>query len=143
MRFQPVMTAGIAQNPCPCDSGRAYAECCGLWHAGAPAPDSLSLMRSRYSAYALSNEQYLLATWHATTRPRSIPFDARQKWLGLSIVDTRITGDTTAEVEFVARSRLSNAAAVRLHERSRFVREAGRWYYVDGTLFEKRARKES
>jgi SEC-C motif domain protein len=95
-------------------------------------------MRSRYSAYVLCNEQYLLSTWHATTRPPSIPFDARQKWLGLSIVDTRVTGDTTAEVEFIARSRVSDAPAVRLQERSRFVREAGRWFYVDGTLEQRR-----
>jgi SEC-C motif domain protein len=127
----------LTRNPCPCDSARPYAECCGPWHGGAPAPDALSLMRSRYSAYVLCNEQYLLATWHARTRPPSIPFDARQKWLGLSIVDTRVTGDATAEVEFIARSRVSNAPAVRLHERSRFVREAGRWYYVDGILLEK------
>jgi SEC-C motif-containing protein len=98
-------------------------------------------MRSRYSAFVLRDEPYLLATWHTTTRPPSVPFDAGQKWLGLSIVDTRVTGDTTAEVEFIARSRVSNAPAVRLHERSRFVREAGRWFYVDGTLLEKRPRK--
>jgi SEC-C motif-containing protein len=131
----------LARNPCPCDSTRPYAECCGPWHDGAPAPDSLALMRSRYSAFVLCNEKYLLETWHTTTRPQSIPFDARQKWLGLSIVDTRVTGDTTAEVEFIARSRVSNAPAVRLHERSRFVREAGRWFYVDGTLLEQRPRK--
>lgn len=124
----------LAQNPCPCDSTRLYAECCGPWHGGTPAPDPLALMRSRYSAYVLCNEEYLLATWHASTRPRSIPFEARQKWLGLSIVDTRVTGETTAEVEFIARSRVSNAPAVRLHERSRFVRESGRWFYVDGTF---------
>jgi SEC-C motif-containing protein len=124
----------LTRNLCPCDSSRPYAECCEPWHGGAPAPDALSLMRSRYSAYVLCNEQYLLATWHTTTRPHSIPFDARQKWLGLSIVDTRVTGDATAEVEFIARSRVSNAPAVRLHERSRFVREAGRWFYIDGAV---------
>ena len=132
---------GLTSNLCPCDSGRPYAECCAPWHGGAPAPDSLALMRSRYAAFVLRDEQYLLATWHTTTRPRTIAFDAGQKWLGLSIVDTRVTGDTTAEVEFIARSRVSNAPAVRLHERSRFVREAGRWFYVDGTLLEKRPRK--
>ena len=91
-------------------------------------------MRSRYSAFALCNEQYLLATWHPDTRPASIRFNKAQKWLGLRIVDARVTGDASAEVEFIARSRASNAAAVRLHERSRFVREGGRWFYVDGDL---------
>jgi SEC-C motif domain protein len=93
-------------------------------------------MRSRYSAFVLCNEQYLLATWHPRTRPDSIPFSKNQKWLGLRIVDTRVTGEDSAEVEFIARSKLSNASAVRLHERSRFVREGGRWFYVDGDLLE-------
>jgi SEC-C motif-containing protein len=91
-------------------------------------------MRSRYSAFALCNEQYLLATWHPSKRPASIPFASNQKWLGLRIIDARPTGDASADVEFVARSRASNAAAVRLHERSHFVREGGRWFYVDGEL---------
>jgi SEC-C motif domain protein len=128
-------------DPCPCGSGGLYRECCGLWHAGAPAPDAQSLMRSRYSAYVLCNEQYLLETWHPRTRPDSIPFSKNQKWLGLSIVDAGNTGSDSAEVEFVARSRVSNAAAVRQHERSRFVREGGRWFYVDGDLVEQRSRK--
>ena len=93
-------------------------------------------MRSRYSAFVLCNEQYLLATWHPSTRPVSIPFSKNQKWLGLRVVEARVTGDASAEVEFIARSRASNAAAVRLHERSRFVREGGRWFYVDGELTE-------
>jgi SEC-C motif-containing protein len=91
-------------------------------------------MRSRYAAFVLCNEQYLLATWHPGKRPDSIPFGRNVKWLGLRIVDSCVTGATSAEVEFVARSRASNAAAVRLHERSRFVLEDGRWFYVDGDL---------
>jgi SEC-C motif-containing protein len=93
-------------------------------------------MRSRYSAFVLCNEQYLLATWHPGKRPDSIPFNKNQKWLGLRIVDARVTGDATAEVEFIARSRVSNTSAVRLHERSRFVREGEKWFYVDGDLLE-------
>jgi len=91
-------------------------------------------MRSRYSAFVLCNEQYTLATWHPSKRPNSIPFSNNVKWLGLRIIAARVTGDASAEVEFVARSRASNAAAVRLHERSRFVLEGGRWFYVDGDL---------
>jgi SEC-C motif-containing protein len=121
-----------AKDPCPCGSTRSYRECCGIWHAGTPAPDAESLMRSRYSAFVLCNEQYLLATWHPAKRPPSIPFNQNQKWLGLRIVEWRTTGDATAEVEFIARSRASNAAAVRQHERSRFVRDDGVWFYVDG-----------
>jgi SEC-C motif domain protein len=93
-------------------------------------------MRSRYSAYVLCNEQYLLATWHPRTRPSSISFSKNQKWLGLSVIKASTTGDASAEVEFIARSRVSNAAAVRQHERSRFVHEGGRWFYIDGDLLE-------
>jgi SEC-C motif domain protein len=126
---------------CPC--GRADAKgrvapferCCGRYigHWGdAPAPDAHSLMRSRYSAFVLRHEPYLLATWHASTRPPDVQFDAAAKWLGLDVRDHREVDAGHAEVEFVARYR-SGGRAVRLHERSRFVREAdGRWYYVDG-----------
>ena len=100
-------------------------------------------MRSRYSAFVLCNERYLLETWHPNTRPRSIPFSKDQKWLGLSVIDACATGDASAEVEFIARSRVSNAAAVRHHERSRFVLEDGRWLYVDGDLLEPRPQKRS
>jgi SEC-C motif domain protein len=130
-----------ARDPCPCGSTRLYRECCGLWHAGAAAPDAQSLMRSRYCAYVLSDERYLLATWHPSTRPGSIPFSKNQKWLGLDVINARITGGASAEVEFIARSRVSNAAAVRQHERSRFICEGGRWFYVDGDLVEQRPRQ--
>jgi len=119
---------------CPCGSSRPYAKCCGIWHAGTPAPDAEALMRSRYCAFVLGNEPYLLATWHPSKRPRSIPFNPNQKWLGLRIVEAKVTGEASAEVEFIARSRVSNAAAVRQHERSRFVREAGAWLYLDGDV---------
>jgi SEC-C motif domain protein len=103
-------------------------------HAGAVPPDAPALMRSRYCAFVLCNEPYLLATWHPSTRPGSIPFNRQQKWLGLRVIAASLTGNDSAEVEFVARSRVSNAAAVRQHERSRFVRENGRWLYVDGDI---------
>jgi SEC-C motif domain protein len=90
-------------------------------------------MRSRYSAFVLRNEPYLLATWHPGKRPASVPFDHGRKWLGLRIVDARVTGETTAEVEFIARYRVGGGSAARQHERSRFVRESDRWFYVDGT----------
>ena len=88
-------------------------------------------MRSRYSAFVLQRCDYLLATWHASTRPATLDFEPDARWLGLE-VRGHLTPDTDrAEVEFVARYRVAGRA-VRLHERSRFVREAGRWVYVDG-----------
>ena len=89
-------------------------------------------MRSRYSAYVMQLEPYLLATWHSRSRPPAVAFTPAIKWLGLSIKAARDTGADAAEVEFIARCRSAGACAVRLHERSRFLREEGRWYYVDG-----------
>jgi SEC-C motif-containing protein len=107
-------------------------QCCGPWHEGALAPDAPILMRSRYSAYVLCNEAYLLATWHPRTRPQGISFDPKQKWLGLTVIESTEIGAASAEVQFLARYRVGGATATRLHERSRFVREAGRWLYLDG-----------
>lgn len=90
-------------------------------------------MRSRYSAFVRGDEAYLLATWHASTRPASIEPDPGVRWLGLQVRSHRQLDETHAEVEFVARSRPAGPGpALRLHERSRFVREDGRWFYVDG-----------
>jgi SEC-C motif-containing protein len=88
-------------------------------------------MRSRYSAFVLGNQPYLLATWHPSTRPATLELDTDAQWLGLQVRDDQTLDDDHAEVEFVARYRLGGKA-VRLHERSRFVHEAGVWWYVDG-----------
>lgn len=109
-----------------------YATCCGRWHAGEAAPTADALMRSRYAAYVLQRTDYLLATWHPSTRPRELPPDPAVKWLGLEVRHHLTAGDR-ATVEFVARSKLAGRAH-RLHETSNFVREEGRWYYVDGEL---------
>ena len=122
-------------SDCPCGRALPYAECCGLYvddFAGRPAPDAQALMRSRYSAFVLERGDYLLATWHASKRPSKISFDPGVKWLGLEVRDFKVIDADHAEVEFVARQRDRSGRAVRLHERSRFVREDGRWYYVDG-----------
>ncbi len=124
-------------EPCPCGratakgSPLAYEACCGRWHAGQAAPDAEGLMRSRYCAFVRGDQAYLLATWHASNRPASLELDASIRWLGLEVKHHRSTGADTAEVEFVARFRVAGRA-VRQHERSRFVREDGRWFYLDG-----------
>jgi len=91
-------------------------------------------MRSRYTAFALADETYLLATWHRSTRPDSVRFEPGLRWLGLRIVASADTGPDSAEVEFIARFRIGGGSAGRHHELSRFVREEGRWFYVDGDL---------
>ena len=89
-------------------------------------------MRSRYSAFVLQKRDYLLATWHPSTRPDVLDFEPDARWLGLEVRSHRALDADHAEVEFVARYRVAGRA-VRLHEKSRFVREAGRWFYVDGS----------
>lgn len=122
---------------CPCESGLPYADCCGLWHAGlvagqhAPTPETL--MRSRYSAYVIGLLDYLLATWHASTSPGDLELPP-VKWLGLEVRHAQSSGDAGV-VEFVARCK-EGGRAQRLHETSRFVREDGRWYYIDGQMTE-------
>lgn len=119
---------------CCCGSGRRYAECCGRLHLGAEnAATAEALMRSRYSAYALGLESYLLATWHVSTRPAALDLEqaSGMKWLELSVKRHQVQDDSHATVEFVARYRLAGRGQ-RLHETSRFVREDGAWYYLDG-----------
>jgi SEC-C motif domain protein len=92
-------------------------------------------MRSRYSAYCLGLADYLLATWHPSTRPARLDLAVPPvpRWIGLTVRRQRSTGADGAEVEFVARYRIGGQGH-RLHETSRFVRESGRWYYVDGDI---------
>ncbi len=126
----------VAPDACPCGSGQPYAGCCRRWHAGEAAPTAEALMRSRYSAYVLTLADYLQSTWHASTRPETLDLAAdaaETRWLGLEVKRHATTGDDRATVEFVARYRIGGRGH-RLHETSRFVREGGRWYYVDGDL---------
>ncbi len=123
--------------PCPCGSALPYAACCGRWHAGPQhlqAPNAEALMRSRYSAYVLGLSDYLRDTWHPRTRPAETPvFDPAVRWLGLEVRRHEMLDADHAVVEFVARSKVGGRAA-RLHETSRFVREGGRWTYLDGDI---------
>ncbi|GAB4120090.1 MAG: YchJ family metal-binding protein [Sideroxydans sp.] len=122
--------------PCPCGSNKKFAACCGACLAGSEAaPTAEALMRSRYTAYTLLKEDYLLATWHPSTRPHLLGLkeEAPSKWLGLEVKRHEQQDETHAIVEFVARYKV-NGRAQRLHEVSRFVREGGSWFYVDGDL---------
>lgn len=128
------------ESLCPCGRtgarGRplAYADCCGRYlDHDTPAPDAQALMRSRYSAFVLGRVPYLQASWHASTRPAELTLEPGVKWLGLEVKRHRAIDADHAEVEFVARSR-SGGRGQRLHETSRFVREGGRWFYVDGDV---------
>jgi SEC-C motif-containing protein len=90
-------------------------------------------MRSRYSAFAVGDPAYLLATWHPRTRPASLDLDPDVRWTGLDVLAT--TGGsmlaTEGTVEFRASYRAASGGGAQ-HEDSRFLREGGRWYYLDG-----------
>lgn len=90
-------------------------------------------MRSRYSAFVLKLEPYLLASWHPSTRPAALDLasEPATQWLELAIKRHEQVDETRALVEFVARYKV-NGRAHRLHEVSRFIREDGRWFYLDG-----------
>ena len=122
----------IAESQCPCGSPATYARCCGVHHHGTPAPTPEAVMRSRYTAYALGLNDYLLATWHPSTRPPSLAHDGpAPKWISLQVIAHALQDETHGTVEFIARCRIGGRAE-RMHEVSRFVCEDGRWFYVDG-----------
>ena len=122
---------------CPCGgSNKNYPDCCGRYlDSSEAAPTAEALMRSRYTAYTIGRENYLLATWHHSTRPASLDLasEPRSKWLGLEVKRHEQSDSNHAVVEFVARYKVGGRAH-RLHEVSRFVREAGQWFYVDGDV---------
>jgi len=121
---------------CPCGSNKTYNNCCGRYLDGIEIPPTAeALMRSRYTAYTLLREEYVLASWHASTRPQQLGLaeDVSSKWLGLEVKRHQQLDEAHAIVEFVARYKVAGRAH-RLHEVSRFVREDGRWFYVDGDV---------
>lgn len=121
---------------CPCGSNKEFNDCCAPYVEGREfAPSAEALMRSRYTAYTRLAEDYLLATWHPSTRPASLDLadDVPTKWIGLEVKRQEQQDADHASVEFVARYKVKGRAQ-RLHEVSRFVRENAKWFYVDGDI---------
>lgn len=126
-------------DACPCGAvggNRSYGQCCGPLHRGQrQATTAVELMAARYSAYAAHEANYLWTTWHPRNRPDFVDFDPEVRWLGLEILDQRDGGEADREgsVEFVATFRDRDGRA-QMHEKSRFLRRAKRWVYVDGEV---------
>jgi SEC-C motif-containing protein len=121
---------------CPCGSGNTYPACCEPLHDNRVQPTTAEqLMRSRYSAYALGRLDHVFRTWHPRTRPEQVEPSHGLTWTGLTILDTEagLAGDDEGVVEFEAAYRTKAGPGV-LHERSRFLRRAGRWCYLDGKV---------
>ncbi|WP_427846506.1 YchJ family protein [Cryobacterium arcticum] len=126
----PQGPSGLA---CPCLSGNGYADCCGRLHRGeSRAVTAEKLMRSRYAAFAVGDDAYLLRTWHPATRPDTLELDPTVRWLRLDIERTVRGGmlDDTGLVEFTAFYRHDGVRGSQ-HEASRFEKVAGSWLYLD------------
>ncbi|MGF3052795.1 YchJ family protein [Microbacterium sp. YY-03] len=122
----------MTRATCPCDTGLPYAECCEPFHLGNAFPATpLALMRSRYSAFARRLDAYLIATWHPGTIPGDVVTDAATRWTGLEIIDAPTPAPRRGVVEFIAHYREGGHDG-ELHERSRFVFQSDRWWYLDG-----------
>ncbi len=90
-------------------------------------------MRSRFAAFRDADVEWLLASWHPSTRPATLDLENNPLWRGLQIVDV-VDGrpdDVSGVVEFRATYVAAAGEVAVLHERSRFVREGERWYYLD------------
>ena len=92
-------------------------------------------MRSRYTAFAIGDDAHLVRSWHPSTRPERVEIDPELRWVRLDILATQAGGpfDSDGVVEFEAIHRDAGGRGV-LKESSRFVREEGHWYYVDGVV---------
>ena len=125
----------MSESSCPCGSEQTYEACCEPYISGVELPQRAEqLMRSRYCAYVMRNATYLRNSWHESTRPEDMAFSEETKWFGLKIVDTA-GGEEASEawVEFEARFKQGGRVHV-LKERSRFIKEEGRWLYIDGVV---------
>ncbi|WP_424325471.1 YchJ family protein [Gordonia sp. (in: high G+C Gram-positive bacteria)] len=129
----------VKNGRCPCGSGEILSDCCGRYLAGLGegklAPTAEALMRSRFTAFALGDEEHLLATWHPTTRPADLDLDSDTRWLHLEILET-VDGSPFHQTGIVAFTATYRDAAGRgeLRERSSFERVDGAWLYVDGVV---------
>ncbi len=131
-RTARALPAADPTGPCPCGLDRGYPDCCGRLHAGhATASTARELMRSRYSAFAVADEAYLLRSWHSSTRPARVGLDPRQQWSRLVVIGS--TGGSLLHAEGTVEFRADYRVGGRtdsLHENSRFLREAGNWVYL-------------
>ena len=122
---------------CPCGSKTDYLQCCGRYiEQGLMALTAEALMRSRYSAYVLGDEAYLLRSWHVSTCPAQLGLQKETvDWLKLEVLAKNDGGplDEHGTVEFIASYRIENKKQ-RIHEVSRFVKQNNQWFYVDGVL---------
>ncbi len=124
-------------DTCPCTNAKPYKECCFPLHNRVKnAITAEELMRSRYSAYVLKDEEYLKRTWHRSKRPKELNLKKENiEWLGLEIINKENggRGDREGIVEFLARYKIQEKE-YNLHEKSNFIKKDKRWFYLDGEI---------
>ncbi|HET6611234.1 MAG TPA: YchJ family protein [Kofleriaceae bacterium] len=133
--------AVAATDPCPCGSGKTFADCCQLYLSGTEKPPTAeALMRSRYSAYVVHDIDYVFRTHDPKTsddvdREASEKWSTQAEWQGMEVVSTEggQAGDKKGVVEFIARYRLKDQDFTH-HEISQFERRDGTWLYLDGEM---------
>jgi len=123
-------------NPCPCGTNLKYKKCCQKYHKGANAPDALTLMKSRYSAYVSRETLYIIKTTH-WTNPQ---FNENTKAWSKELSDfCKSTNFLKLEIEDFSYDTVTFKAHTKqgvLHEKSRFTLIDGKWYYLDGDIYE-------
>jgi SEC-C motif-containing protein len=132
---------------CPCGSGRLLSACCEPYLSGtSPAPTAEALMRARYSAFATGRIDYLEETLlpetrHDFDRAHVTDWAGSSQWIGLEVlaVSDGGEGDDEGMVEFVAHFTVGGRDHHH-HEKSRFVKRDGRWWYLDGVIVPPRPR---
>jgi len=126
-----------SSQACLCGSGLTYQACCGVYHDGEQLPKTAAdLMRSRFTAYAMRNADYLIASWDSSKRPANIDFSKETaEWQSLSIISTKkgSATDSKGVVEFKAFYQ-QDGVDYFMHEISRFVKNGQRWQYLDGVV---------
>jgi SEC-C motif domain protein len=130
----------MPQELCPCGSNKQYQYCCQMYLLRKKQPETAEkLMRSRYTAFVRGQVDYLMATLHPDYRRPNDHAELTKsvdqtKWLGLQIIDVQKgkKNDTQGIVEFEAVYQVNEPG--QLHERSRFIKIAGQWFYVDGDI---------
>ena len=126
-------------SQCPCQSGKEYEACCGpIINGSQAAPTAEALLRSRYSAFAKCEIDYLKESLHPDHRADFDPAATRDlaensEWINLQIINSSGGGKDDEEgiVEFIVtfgRHGLNHQH----HERGQFNRHDGKWYYTDG-----------
>ncbi len=124
-------------NACPCGTKKEYSNCCGYYHQRKGIPlTAEQLMRSRYSAFVVKDEDYLIQTWHKSKSSNKSSLKLPDvEWISLKVIKTEngMEEDLNGKVEFIAEYKANNKRG-KLHEKSNFIKEDSKWFYVDGEI---------